>query len=117
MTSDANLDIIFQSAKLRKEVNDQNLLIRRHGAVRAKKLRRRLDDMRAAPSLHDLRSLPQTRCHELKGDRAGQLSVDLDHPYRLIFKPAPPVPYKKDGGLKWTAVTAVIILGIEDTHD
>ena len=34
------------------------------------------------------------RPHELKGDRAGQVSVDLVHPLRLIFRPTvqpPPV--------------------------
>ena len=57
------------------------------------------------------------RCHELAGDRSGQLSLDLDHPYRLIFKPATePIPLKPDGGLDWTRVDAVLILGVEDTH-
>jgi len=43
--------------------------------------------------------------------------VDLDHPYRLIFVPDHnPVPKREDGGLDWSRVTAVIILGVEDTH-
>jgi proteic killer suppression protein len=58
------------------------------------------------------------RCHEVVGNRAGQLSLDLDHPYRLIFEPAnDPIPRKDDGGLDWTKVTAVIIIGVEDTHE
>jgi len=61
--------------------------------------------------------LPQVRCHELKGDRTGQLSLDLDHPYRLIIEPAhDPIPRKPDGGLDWNKVTAVMIVGVEDTH-
>jgi hypothetical protein len=64
-----------------------------------------------------MRSLPQARCHELKGDRAGQLSVDLVHPYRLIFEPTVPVPRKPDGGIDWKLVTAVTIIGVEDTHE
>ncbi|WP_229548556.1 hypothetical protein [Nostoc sp. CHAB 5836] len=50
-------------------------------------------------------------------NRAGQLSLDLDGPYRLIFEPADqPIPLKPDGGLDWDKVTAVEILGVENTH-
>lgn len=61
---------------------------------------------------------PPGRCHELtEGQRSGQLSVDLDHPYRLIFVPNhDPVPKQPDGGLDWSQVTAIKILGVEDTH-
>jgi len=64
-----------------------------------------------------MRNLPG-RCHELLHDRALQLSIDLDHPYRLIFEPADePIPTKPDGGIDWNKVTALRILGIEDTHE
>jgi proteic killer suppression protein len=80
-------------------------------------LRRRLDQFRAAENLEVLRLLPQVRCHELKGDRAGTLAVDLDHPYRLIFEPANnPVSRKPDGGLNWTAITVIRVLCVEDYH-
>ena len=112
------MDIFFSTKKLEKEFNDSNLLQRRHGPRRAKLIRRRLDELRAADSLFFLRQLPAARCHELKGDRAGQLSVDLDHPYRLIFKPFDnPIPQKPDGGLDWTRITKIMIVDIEDTHE
>ena len=58
------------------------------------------------------------RCHELTGGRKGQLSVDLEHPYRLIFIPNhEPIPRKPDGGLDWKLVTSIMIIGIEDTHE
>ena len=89
---------------------------RRLGAVGARRLRQRLDDLRAAPNLDAMRRLPG-RCHELKGERAGQISLDLDHPLRLIFEPADmPFSRKPDGGLDWAATTAVRILAVEDTH-
>jgi proteic killer suppression protein len=51
------------------------------------------------------------------GERSGQLSLDLEHPYRLIFEPATdPLPTKLDGGLDWSEVRAVRILEIDDTH-
>jgi plasmid maintenance system killer protein len=112
-----NLDITFNSDKFRKECNCQESLVKRHGSRRAKKIRRRLDDLQAANVLEDMRSLPG-RCHELKGTQSGQLSLDLDHPYRLVFEPAnDPIPRKVDGGLDWTRITAVMILDVEDTHE
>lgn len=112
------MDILFCQKRLKKLCNNHKSLIRRYGQRRADAIRRRLDELRAASSLWDLRYLPQTRCHELKGNRSGQLSVDLDQPYRLIFRPAThPIPAKADGGLDWNKITAVEIIGIEDTHE
>jgi len=111
------MDILFKTKKLTKMFNDQKLLIQTQGTKRAKLIRRRLDDLRAAKTLEEISHLPPARCHELKGNRLGQLSVDLDHPYRLIFRPADnPLPTKPDGGLDWNRVTAIEILGVEDTH-
>ncbi|HEY5750014.1 MAG TPA: hypothetical protein VIU12_28295 [Chryseolinea sp.] len=74
-------------------------------------------ELKAAENLHQIFRVPPPRCHELNGDRKGQLSVDLDHPYRLIFIPAnEPVPRKEDGGLDWQQVTEIEILEIADTH-
>lgn len=112
------MKILFQDRTLEKAYNNQSLLSRKYGPIRAKLLRRRLDDLEDAENLEVLRSLPQTRCHELKGNRAGTLAVDLDHPYRLIFEPAnDPVPRKPDAGLDWTKVTAIRVLTVENYHD
>jgi proteic killer suppression protein len=111
------LDILFRERKFEKQCNQQAELVRAHGLRRAQLIRARLDALRAATCLEDLRNLPG-RLHELKGDRKSQLSFDLDHPYRLIFTPNHnPVPSADDGGMDWRRVTAVKILGIEDTHD
>jgi len=111
------VDILFQDRKLGKVCNDDSLLAQKFGPVRAKLIKRRLYQCRAAENLEVLRSLPQVRCHELKGNREGTLAVDLDHPYRLIFEPAnDPIPRKLDGGLDWTGVTAIRVLSVEDYH-
>jgi hypothetical protein len=53
----------------------------------------------------------------LTGKRKGVLSVDLDGPYRLIIQPMNiPLPQQPEGGLDWHRITAIKILGIEDTH-
>ena len=111
------MDIVFSNRKFEKECNNQRLLEKNYGADRAKRIRRRLDNLRDANVLEDMRNL-SGRCHELLQDRAGQLSLDLDHPYRLIFEPADePIPTKPDGGIDWNKVTAVRILSVEDTHE
>jgi proteic killer suppression protein len=63
-----------------------------------------------------MRGLPG-RCHELTGDKPGQLALNVSGNYRLIFEPADAsIERKPDGGLDWTKVTAVRILGVEDYH-
>lgn len=114
------LEIGFKDRKLEKKCNDDKLLTRRHGERRAKLIKNRLAVLKAATALSDLGKPYQGphRCHELTGNRNGQLSVDLDHPYRLIFVPTPqPPPQKNVGGLDWSQVTAISILEIVDTHE
>jgi plasmid maintenance system killer protein len=111
------MQILFSSGEDPHDWNDSKRLVRRHSAHRAKLIRRRLDDMRAAPALEAMRNLPG-RCHALRGNRAGQLSIDLDGPYRLLFEVGDnPVPLKSDGGLDWTKVTIIVVLGVENTHE
>jgi proteic killer suppression protein len=111
------VDILFKERKFEKQCNQRSELVRAHGGRRAELIRARLDALRAATCLEDLRHVPG-RLHELKGNRKGQLSFDLDHPYRLIFIPNhKPVPSTEDGGMDWRRVAAVKILGIEDTHE
>ncbi len=112
------MDIVYKTEKLAKECNEEKLLIRKHGPKQGALLKRRLNQLRASNNLEDLKNLPQMRCHELKGNLKGQLSVDLDGPYRLIFEAAHnPVPTKPDGGLDWKKVTEIRILGVADTHE
>ena len=111
------MNITFASQTLEDECNNERLLRRKHGNDRAKRIRRRLDDLQAAATLEDMRNLPG-RCHELRGTRSGELSLDLDHPYRLVFEPSDnPVPRKPDGGLDWPAIRNIRIIGVIDTHE
>lgn len=111
------MEIRFPIGDDPQDWNDSKRVVRRHNSQRAKLIRRRLDDLRAAQTLEVMRSLPG-RCHQLKGDRAGQLSIDLDGPYRLLFAPAHnPLPKKADGGLDWTQVTVVVLVGVVNTHE
>jgi len=112
------MDIVFKSAKLRKLANERKHRDRRLGIEMSGKLGQRLDQLYAAPTLDDMPKIGRGRCHELTGNRAGTLSLDLVHPYRLIFEPADePVPRKPDGGLDWERVTRIRILEVADTHE
>ncbi len=87
------------------------------GDTMARKLQQRLMELSAADTLADISHLPPPRCHELTGNRAGQFSVDLVHPYRLLFIPADePLPVLDGGGVDRSRVTEIEIVAIADTH-
>ena len=77
--------IYFKTKKLQKTCSVSKETIKQFGAKRGLKLQQRLMELRAAETLAEISHLPPHRCHELSGNRAGQLSVDLDHPYRILF--------------------------------
>ncbi len=112
------MHIEFANKKLRKLANEQKEAVKALGSICARRFKARLDDLDAAQTLEHLRFIPQARCHELHGDRAGQLSLDLEHPLRLIIRPNhDPLPTLPAGGLDWKAVTSVLVVQIADTHE
>lgn len=111
------MDVAFSTAKLAKLCNSDKKLRGEFGPRMAALIQQRLTELRAADILEDLRHLPGPRCHELTGDLAGQLAVDLVHPQRLLFVPNhDPLPEREAGGLDWKAVTAVMVVSIIDYH-
>jgi proteic killer suppression protein len=111
------LEIAFTSTAVASLCNDGGLAKRKLGAPCARKLRARLDDLDAAANLAVMAGLPG-KCHELKGDRLGQLAIELHGGIRLVLVPNhDPIPRKADGGLDWAAVTAVTIIEVVDYHD
>ena len=109
--------IYFQTRRLQKVCSSLQAMEQAHGRVLATKLARRLAELGAAATLAEMSHLPPARCHALTGDRKGQFSVDLEHPYRLLFAPAhEPAPLDVQGGIDRGAVTEIIIIGVADTH-
>ncbi|OAD18842.1 killer suppression protein HigA [Candidatus Thiomargarita nelsonii] len=98
--SKKKMNITFKTKKLQKLFNQKTDMIRKYGERRAKLIQLRLVQLQAAQSLADL-GPPYSgpaRCHELRGNRAGIFSVDLEHPYRLLFCPKhEPVPTREEG--------------------
>lgn len=85
--------------------------------ARAQKVNQRMKDLRAVVTLEDMQTIPAARCHELKGDRNGQLAVNVSGNYRLVFMPDhDPLPLKEDTGLNWKLVTDIVVIEVEDYH-
>ncbi len=114
------MQISILDRKLRDASEDEVKCRRTYGAEMAKKIRTRVAELCAAESLADFwppKSGPE-RCHELKADLAGTFSVDVKHPYRMLFKATTDpskseFPNERD---RWAAIKSIEILRIEDTH-
>ena len=109
------MEVTFDDRGLGEMCENEKELRRKCGTVRAKKIQTRLKQLRAAETLEDMRSLPG-HCHELTGNLAGQLALDLDQPYRLLFQPKEETHPGPGGGLDWTQVTAVVVTSVVDYH-
>ncbi len=111
------MEIQFATRSMQRRCSSEKEMRKAWGDRMSEKLQQRLAELEAAVTLADISRLPPARCHEMAGDRKGQLSVDLVHPYRLLFTPDHhPVPCKPDGGLDWCQVTRIVILEVADTH-
>ena len=110
------MQIFIKTKKLAKILNSEQKLIKKYGKSSAKKIMQRLDDMQNAESLEELMNLPG-RHHQLKGNKKGLFACDLEHPLRLIYKPATePLPVNENNVIIYSEVTEIEILSIEDYH-
>ena len=81
------MDIFFKTGVIQKLCSKNAVAQKKLGPKMARKLQQRMMELKAAETLADISHLPPARCHELKGNRKGQLSVDLEQPHRLLFTP------------------------------
>jgi plasmid maintenance system killer protein len=110
------VELSYKSRKLEKQLTDPREMVKSFGQM-ARKVNQRLKDLSDADNLEILRTIPAARCHELTGDRKGQLVVDISGNYRMVFEPnLDPIPCNADGGLNWEKVTKIKITEIEDYH-
>jgi plasmid maintenance system killer protein len=114
------MEIYAGESKLRRALEDEKVRQRVFGTNTAKKLAIRVTALEAADSLADFwppNSGPE-RCHELQGKMAGTFSIDLNEPFRLLFRPIelnPPAD-RSDEQTRWESIKAIEIVAIEDTH-
>lgn len=111
------MKVFFDSERLANRLQSGKTLRKEFGSENAKWIPKRLDNLRFAEDLEQMRSLPG-KTHELHGDRAGTFAINLKHGFRIIFKPADdPPPRKVDGGLDWQAIRSIVIIAVENYHD
>ena len=109
------MQITYASKTIQRLCEEDKHQRKQLGEKRAKRLKNRLNELRAVQNVSQLQL---GRPHPLTGDRAGQFSVDLDGPMRLLFDPAElPPPTLPSGGIDWQQVSSVRLLEIGDTHD
>ena len=111
------MNIVFKTTKLKKVFNSEKELVKAYGAERASIIKRRMVFLKAANNLYRVPITPPFLRHQLKGNYKGCFAVNVQHPYRLIFRSANnPLPVLDDGGLDLTRVTDIEIIGVEDYH-
>ena len=110
------MEISFATSKLAKLCNSQKKLQGAHGPRMAGLIQQRLMDLEAAETLESMRSVPG-RCHQLTENLDGLFAVYLVHPDRLVFAPDhDPVPQLSGGGVDWSKVSKIEVVGIGDYH-
>ncbi len=110
------MEISFKTSKLAKLCNSEKKLRGKYGPRMAGLIQQRLLDLDAAETLETMRNVPG-RCHQLTEDLNGLFAVDLVHPDRLVFVPDhDPVPELGSGGVDWSQVTKIEVVGIGDYH-
>jgi proteic killer suppression protein len=108
------MQITYASKKIQRLCEQDKHQRKQLGEKRAKRLKNRLAELRAVENVSQLRL---GRPHALTADRAGQYSVDLDGPMRLLFESTDqPPPTLPSGGIDWQQVSSVRLLEIGDTH-
>ncbi len=80
------MQINFKTKKLAKLLNSSRQIEKHYGTVMAKKIQIRLKEMSFAKNLEEIMLLPG-RHHPLTGNKKGLFACDLEHPYRLMYKP------------------------------
>lgn len=113
------MEIRIPKRKLKLALEDDALCQKQFGKAMARFIRLRIDALYAAESLLDFwppKSKPE-RVHELSGKQLGLFTVDLQQPYRLIFKPISDTSLDSLVGKDlWQLIKKIEIVGIEDTH-
>ena len=110
------MKITFSNKKLEKSVQNERKMVKEFGSLRAAILKKRLTQLEDAATLEAVRFYPGNY-HELKNNRKGQWSCDLDQPYRLIFTPQEnPIPTNEDGQYIWIEISGLEVIEIINYH-
>lgn len=75
----------FRTRKLQKQYEDSGEAEKAYGSQTARKYIQRINIIKKAHDIEELKRLPGLNCHSLKGNRKGQWAIKLTGFYRLIF--------------------------------
>lgn len=78
------MKVTFKNNNMEEMINVHKILSRTYWAKQASKIIKRIDQLSACGTL---KHMAFDRPHELKWDKKGVFAVDIDHPYRILFKP------------------------------
>ena len=111
------MDVYFGASDLARCYERSRIAIRTWGDQGGRRYIQRINELKAAPTLADLRRLPQVRLHALTGDRDDQFAVDVEHPKRIILEPyGEPESYLGPSGIDENKVTAITVIEVLDYH-
>lgn len=108
------MELAFESKELREICQNEQEMVRQLGAALSEALKRRLSDLRAAPSVRDL---PAGEPRIVDAGHSECMVINLDRMRRLVFA-ANHIknPTAADGSVDWTRVSRIKILRIEEGH-
>lgn len=79
------MKVTFRTRKLQKAYEESAHAIRTFGPEVGRRYVQRINIIKTAKSLEDLKVQRPLRCHELQGKRAGTWAINLTDRYRLVF--------------------------------
>lgn len=79
------MEVTFRTRKLEREYVCSKEAIRAYGAEVAHRYIERINIIKSAMDIEELKNLPGINCHPLKGDRKGKWAIKLSGYMRLIF--------------------------------
>ena len=83
------MDLTYKTKKLQDLCENPKYnkeLAKNYGTEVAKKLPRRIKELKAFDSLNDVPITPPFRRHKLIGNRDGEFAINITNQYRLIFR-------------------------------
>lgn len=105
------MNLLFATESFRNECNNQEQLVKKYGAVRARLIRQRLDELFNAEVLDDMRSLPHVSIQTLHGG-SSDLAVEVGSPYWLVFRPETLDGGRESASAEWKKVDSIRILDL-----
>jgi len=110
------MNLSYKNNKLEQSLNVDRNIIQSYGVL-SKKIKQRMDQLKAANDLSIIAKIKVLRLHPYLGNRLGEWTIDIQENWRICFKiDQNPIPRLNDGGVNLNMVTTIKILSVEDPH-